>query len=126
MAETALYGPMRIAASEVGARLFRNHVGLGYQIVGKVPKGWRPPPWLAPYRFGLQEGSADLIGWAPVVVTPAMVGRTLAVFASVEAKTEDGRMSKEQTAWLNAVREAGGIACVARSVEACVAGLTLP
>ena len=37
-----------------------------------------------------------------------------AVFASLEVKTDTGRLSKHQQTWLNAVRRASGIADVAK------------
>jgi hypothetical protein len=67
-------------------------------------------------QFGLARGSADLIGWRTITITPDMVGRQLAVFISIEVKTERGRVRPEQHAWLAAVTGAGGIAGVARSV----------
>jgi hypothetical protein len=58
-----------------------------------------------------------LIGWRTITVTPEMVGQQLAVFTSIEVKTPTGRIRPEQHAWLGAVRSAGGIAGIARSVE---------
>jgi hypothetical protein len=46
-----------------------------------------------------------------------MVGQRLAVFAAIEVKSVTGRPTPEQTAFLAAVRDAGGVACIARSVE---------
>ena len=68
-------------------------------------------------QFGLCKGSADLIGWKQVTVTPEMVGQQVAVFLSIEVKTPTGRIRPEQQAWLETVQAAGGIAGVARSVE---------
>jgi hypothetical protein len=68
-------------------------------------------------QFGLCKGSADLIGWRTVTVTPDMVGQRIAVFTSIEVKTPTGRLRPEQQQWLDAVQAAGGIAGVARSVE---------
>ena len=87
-------------------RLFRNNVG-------KLPD----PRTGRLVAFGLAPGSADLIGWRSVVVTPDMVGQRVAVFASVEVKSARGRLRPEQAAWLAAVQAAGGIAGVARSPE---------
>jgi hypothetical protein len=70
-----------------------------------------------PVQFGLAKGSADLVGWKTVTITPDMVGREVAVFASIEVKTQTGRPTQYQQAWLTAVEKAGGIAGVARSVE---------
>ncbi len=66
--------------------------------------------------FGLCKGSADLIGWRSVTITPEMVGQQIAVFTSIEVKSSSGRVKPEQQQWLNAVQAAGGIAGVARSV----------
>lgn len=85
-------------------RLFRNNVGVGYTRVG------------TPIRFGLRPGSADLIGWRSITITPDMIGRRVAVFLSVETKTEDGDMRPDQINWRQQVELAGGIACISRSV----------
>ena len=70
-------------------------------------------------QFGLCKGSADLIGWRTVTVTPEMVGQKIAVFTSIEVKSTSGRVKPEQQQWLAAVQAAGGIAAVARSVADC-------
>jgi hypothetical protein len=67
-------------------------------------------------QFGLARGSADLIGWRTITITPDMVGRQLAVFTSIEVKTESGRVRPEQQAWLDVVQSSGGFAGIARSV----------
>ena len=46
-----------------------------------------------------------------------MVGKQVAVFASVEVKTDSGRVKPEQQNWLEQVTKAGGLAVVARSPE---------
>ena len=45
-----------------------------------------------------------------------MIGKDLAVFCSVEVKTNTGQLSKYQHNWLQAVKKAGGITGVARNV----------
>ena len=65
--------------------------------------------------FGLAPGSADLIGWRSVTITPDMVGQHLAVFCAVEVK-DRGRPTEQQVAFINLVQQAGGLAGVARSV----------
>lgn len=100
------------------ARLFRQNVGQGW--VGRLIRQQAGTVELAaarPLHAGLCEGSSDLIGWRTVEVTPDMVGQRLAVFTAIEVKTETGRPTPEQLKFLDAVRNAGGIACVARSVE---------
>jgi hypothetical protein len=106
-AETTLQQQIRLAVgSRSDLRLFRNQVGsLPDPRTGRL------------VTFGLARGSADLIGWRTVTVTPDMVGRRLAVFTSIEVKTPTGRLRPEQQAWLGVVRSAGGVAGVARSVS---------
>jgi len=105
-AETTLQQQIRLAVgSRSDLRLFRNQVGsLPDPRTGRL------------VTFGLAKGSADLIGWRTIVVTPEMVGRRIAVFTSIEVKTPTGRVRPEQQAWLGVVRGAGGIAGIARSV----------
>lgn len=107
-------------ASSLGARLFRQQVGMAW--VGNVERG--------PGRFALGPGDivirnarpfhagvagmSDLGGWVPVEITPDMIGSTVAVYAQVEVK-ENGRPSAEQIAWIDAVNNAGGKAGIARN-----------
>jgi len=106
-AETDLQQRIRLAlGTRSDLRLFRNQVGqLPDPRTGRL------------VQFGLARGSADLIGWRTITITPDMVGRQVAVFTSIEVKTERGRIRPEQHAWLTAVTGAGGIAGIARSVQ---------
>ena len=106
-AETTLQQQIRLAlGTRTDLRLFRNQVG-------QLPD----PRTGRPVQFGLARGSADLIGWRTITVTPEMVGTQLAVFTSIEVKLPNGRVRPEQHAWLGVVRSAGGIAGIARSVR---------
>lgn len=106
-AETTLQQQIRLAhGTRSDLRLFRNQVG-------QLPD----PRTGRPVQFGLARGSADLIGWRTITITPDMVGQQLAVFTSIEVKTPTGRIRPEQQAWLTAVQTAGGIAGIARSVR---------
>ena len=106
-AETEIQQRIRLAlGTHPQVRLFRNQVG-------QLPD----PRTGRPVQFGLARGSADLIGWRTVTVTPEMVGQRIAVFTSIEVKTPTGRLTPAQAAWLGAVHGAGGIAGVARSVR---------
>lgn len=98
-------------------RLFRNNVGVGW--AGRVVRvdGGILIADPRPLHAGLCEGSSDLIGWRTVEIRPEHVGHRIAVFAAIEAKTGSGRPSKLQRAFLDAVRNAGGLAGVARNVE---------
>ena len=105
MGEQRIQQEIRIACSNGDTRLFRNNTGTLRDANGR------------PVQFGLCKGSADLIGWKRVTVTPDMVGQQVAVFLSIEVKTPTGRVRPEQHQWLDAVQAAGGIAGVARSVD---------
>ena len=102
--EQTIQQHIRIACSKGDTRLFRNNTGTLRDQHGR------------PVQFGLCKGSADLIGWRSITITPAMVGQKIAVFTSVEVKSSSGRVKPEQKQWLEAVQAAGGIAGVARSV----------
>jgi hypothetical protein len=103
--EQQIQQQIRIACSHGQTRLFRNNTGTLRDQHGR------------PVQFGLCKGSADLIGWRTITITPEMVGQQVAVFLSIEVKTATGRLRPEQRQWLDAVQSAGGIAGVARSVE---------
>ena len=96
---------IRLACSRGPTRLWRNNTGRLRDERGQL------------VTFGLCPGSADLIGYRTVVVTPDMVGQRLAVFAAVEVKAPKGRPTPEQAAFLEHIRDAGGIAGIARSVD---------
>ena len=68
-------------------------------------------------QFGLARGSADLIGYRTVTITPDMVGQRVAIFTSLEVKTPTGRIQPEQANWQRTIAAAGGIAAVVRSVD---------
>lgn len=78
-----------------------------------------PPGMSAPIMLGwLVEGSADWIGYYTTTITPQMVGRRVAVFVGLESKRPSGGVvSAEQEAFLNSLKDAGGIAAVVRSAE---------
>lgn len=69
-----------------------------------------------PFSTGLPPGFSDLFGEVEVVITPEMVGTTLAVFTVVEVK-DKGKLTEKQQSFINAVKRAGGRGGVARSVE---------
>jgi hypothetical protein len=113
ISETALVRLLLVAASEFGARLFRNQVGTyklaqpdcrSCQIHGRT------------ISSGLGPGSPDLVGWRTVTIGPEHVGRQLAVFLGVEAKSEQGRVGEHQRAFLAELERQGAVSGVARSV----------
>ncbi len=121
-AETSLMRELQIEASRLGARLFRQNTGMAW--VGKVRRIARTMTvrvntgdvvisGARPFHAGI-AGMSDLGGWVPVVITPEMVGSTVAVYAQVEIK-DGGRATAEQLRWIEAVGKAGGLAGVARN-----------
>lgn len=111
MGEGTLQSHIMVAQSQEGARVFRNNVGRFMDAVGR---------WV---RFGLCVGSSDLIGWKSITITQEMVGKKVAVFLATEVKLPNGKLTKQQEQFLSVVRQAGGIAICARSVEQSVEGL---
>ena len=106
MSEAAIQQSVRLALGMCPAvRMFRNNSGAYKAPDGRV------------IRYGLATGSADLIGWQTVTITPDMVGLHIARFVSIEVKAPKGRLTPEQETWRAAVLKAGGIAVVARSVD---------
>lgn len=103
--ESTIMRRVMIALCRMGARVFRNNVGLARYDDGST------------VAYGLAPGSADLIGWHSVTVTPEMVGRQVALFLAVEVKSTTGRVSAAQRQFLHVVRRAGGLAFVARSPD---------
>ncbi len=97
---------IRLALGSIpGLRLFRNNTGKIEDRFGR---------WV---EFGLCPGSADLIGWKSITVTREMVGKPVAIFAAIEVKVKNGHRAQNQKDFLNVVKEAGGIAGFADSVE---------
>ena len=103
--EQTIQQQIRLACSRGPIRLWRNNVGRLLDQQGRM------------VTFGLCPGSADLIGFHTVTITADMVGQQLAVFAAVEVKAPTGRPTPQQTAFLEHVAAAGGLAGIARSVE---------
>ena len=98
----------------VTGRFFRNEVG----------EGWFFPPWEKMFnpedkrylRYGLAPDTPDLIGFTAVVVTPEMIGKTLAVFTGYEIKTGNAVQTSGQKNFQKVLESFGGIYKVVRSV----------
>lgn len=105
-----------LALVGAGSRVWRNNVGNFVQgDVTRLVDGSihiKNPRWIV---CGLAEGSSDLIGGTPIIITPAMVGRTVFVFTAAEAKNEVGNTTKLQRQWLDMVNACGGIGFAFRS-----------
>ena len=109
--ETNIQNQIRLAVAQAGATTFRNMTAQGW--AGKVVDrgtGYVTIANPSPLIAGLCVGSSDVIGWKPVVITPDMVGQTVAVFVALEIKTPVGKASTEQLRFVQAVQKAGGIA----------------
>lgn len=113
MSESALYNEIIGDLSHGWVRLFRQNAGFAWQ--GQVIE--HTPMRLVllnprPLRMGV-PGMADLGGW----VSAEYEGRDIAVYTAIECKSRTGRLTPEQSAFLDLVRRSGGRAGVARSVE---------
>ena len=67
-------------------------------------------------KFGLAPGSSDLIGWKTIKISSQDVGKEIAQFVAIEVK-DKGNATDQQTKFINAVRGAGGIAGIAKSIS---------
>lgn len=95
MSEADIMRDIQIALSNSGHRVFRNNIGVCKDAKGNY------------IRYGVcNPGGSDLIGWTKD-------GK----FLAVEVKTDKGRLTTEQTAFLSAVNKSGGIGICARSVD---------
>lgn len=115
MSEQAVQSSIRLAAAQAGLTLWRNQSGACYDESGRL------------IRYGLANDSAqlnkrikssDLIGITPVNVG----GRILGVFTAIEVKHAGWKgpsndRERAQAEFIRLVREKGGIAGFATSVE---------
>jgi hypothetical protein len=107
-----------LGASARHVRLFRNHAGTFW--AGRLISRSGGDVHLQHAQetaSGLHVGAGDLIGFVTKTVTAQMVGSKVAIFASVEVKTEAGRVSPDQRQWCDQVNAAGGIAGIVRTEE---------
>lgn len=101
--EAPILADVRLEASKIGCRLFRNNRGLFYTLNGDKT------------RAGLEaDGASDLIGFAPVTITPDMVGKTLAVLLVAETKKSTWKKpstdtERQQEKFINFINKSGGI-----------------
>ena len=70
---------------------------------------------------GAPAGTSDIIGCITCVITPDMVGQTVAIFAACEVKQPGQRPEKHQERYLAIMRSRGAIAGWADNPEDAVA-----
>lgn len=100
----------QIAAMKFDGKLYRNNRGAVSLGNGNF------------MRYGVgPNGAGDWIGWRSVTITPAMVGRRVALFANIEAKSPGRNADPDQSAFIDYVLAAGGIAGVAHSATEALA-----
>lgn len=105
--ETAISNEILLATSKIGVILHKNIRGLFLTLDGKRK-----------IKAGLlAEASGDLIGYTPTIITQDMVGKTIAIYTSIETKTSTGATAQKQKKWRDRVISRGGKAGIARSVE---------
>ena len=111
--EAGILSDIRLEASEVGARLWRNNVGATYTPDGHF------------IRYGLANDSAatnktiksaDLIGIRPILITERHVGQIIGQFISREVKAPNWRYKGNerelaQLRWAELILSLGGDAC---------------
>lgn len=103
-------------------RLFRVNVALawvGSEVI-KLKNGDVLLKNARAIRFG-HEGMGDLGGWVSKVVTQDMVGKRVAIYTNLETKKKGHRTKKDrlekQLAFIETVKQHGGIAAMVESVE---------
>ena len=119
MSESSVQAAIRLAAPyHGGAALWRNNSGATVDATGRM------------IRYGLGNDStrlnsvwksSDLIGVLPVIIQPYHVGRLAGIFMAVEVKDagpiRNDAHTRAQGAFLENVRQLGGVGFFAQSVE---------
>jgi hypothetical protein len=118
MLESDFMRQIMLLATQAGARVFRNNVGLAWMGKKSRQGSTVTIQGAVPVKFGLCVGSSDLIGWVPVTVTPDMVGQKIAVFTAIETKGHRTGITPEQVNFLSQVANGGGIAIISREQHA--------
>mgnify|MGYP001576203111 CR=1 FL=1 len=118
MTETDLQRLIQLDISGPYCRPLRNNVGQGWQgntfsiVNGNLVSGSARR-----VVYGLSPGSSDLIGPTSVLIMPNMIGQRVAIFTAIECKGERTRATDEQRAFIAMVRQLGGFAGIAKSVD---------
>lgn len=86
---------------------YRNNRGTAFTQHGQFIRFGIPEP-RTPERPDDMKGG-DRVGFTEIKITPDMVGKTIAIFTSIEEKTVNDRLKPGQIKWHNFVLEHGGI-----------------
>lgn len=114
--ETSISNEIMITVAKHGCILFKNVRGMFLTLDGKRK-----------VRAGLSiQGSHDLIGYKRITITPDMVGKTVAIFTSMEVKVPGGLVSTPQWTFRDTVRLHGGIAGIVHSPDEAISLLQSP
>ena len=106
MKESGIVKNIMLAVSAIGARVFRNNIGIAKYANGTM------------VRYGIcNPGGSDLIGYHTIAITPDMIGKKVAVFLAIEVKNATGRLKPEQRSFIDTIVKAGGIAGVAKNEQ---------
>lgn len=117
MSEHKLQNEIRNALAG-GCLAFRANVGQAWAGEAvKLPSGDVLVKNARVFSTGLPPGFSDVFGMVPVTITPDMVGKQIGLFFALEVKAPKGKVSDKQTNFLNAVKNYGGRAGVARSTD---------
>lgn len=109
--ETKIINEILLMSSQLGHRLFRNNSGQ-HKTTYKGNDRW--------IKYGIANpGGSDLLGWTNIPYKNI----SFAIFTAVEVKTKGLKPTTEQTNFINIVRELGGIAILAYSVDDYIVGL---
>ena len=97
-----------VSVQGAGSIVFKNNVGYAQKTDPNTGKKY----WI---RFGLCEGSSDLIGITPVTITQGMVGKTIGVFTAIEVKKDvtksyDKHRMDTQKRFIDFINHNGGFA----------------
>lgn len=118
MRESSVQQRIRLVSAGLGYELWRNNVGACIDESGRA------------IRYGLANESkemnrliksSDLVGIAPIIITPDMVGKRVGVFLAPECKHSDWKFNHlderdvAQKTFHDIVRRAGGFAGFVRN-----------
>lgn len=116
--ESEIQQEIQLAGPKIKVNLMRNNSGAFKDAQGRLVRFG-----LGNVKKDLAYKSSDLIGWTEIVVTPEMVGRTLAVFTAIEVKDEKWKPKYNDTRetaqrnFVEWVKAKGGIAAIVNSVD---------